>query len=153
MNNAARVKSDNYLGHQEQHRYVDNPISQAQIFEGYFYQENLRKEMAIRKVNMTLCMMLLFFVIAAFVSYYFAMSNEITLNTLSRQVTTLNDENSELQNSLDRLKSFNNVDNMMAKQNLLQKAAKVIEVSQVPATFAAGDKKSLLGNIDWSIGY
>ena len=109
--------------------------------------------MAIRKVNMTLCSILAFFVVAAFVSYYFAMSNEITLNTLSRQVTTLNDENSELQNNLDRLKSFNNVDSMMAQQNILQKAARVIEVPQITSTVALDGKKISSSKVDWAIGY
>ena len=153
MNNTAvRVREDNYY-EQQRHGYAQNPISQTQIYEGYFYKENLLKEMAIRKVNMTLCSILAFFVVAAFVSYYFAMSNEITLNTLSRQVTTLNDENSELQNNLDRLKSFNNVDSMMAQQNILQKAARVIEVPQITSTVALDGKKISSSKVDWAIGY
>ena len=152
MNNTARVSID-YYGSQERHGYAENPISQAQVYEGYFFKENLIKEMAIRKINSTLCFILALCVMAAFISYYFAMSNEITLNTLSRQVTTLNDENSELQNNLDRLKSFNNVDSIMSEQNILQKAANVIEVPQVSAAVAMGDKKSSGSNIDWSIGY
>jgi hypothetical protein len=153
LNNTARVRVDSYYENRENSGYAANPISQAQIYEGYFYKENFIKEMAIRKVNTSLCAMLAFFIVAAFVSYYFAMSNEITLNTLSRQVTTLNDENMELQNNLDRLKSFNNVDSMMAQQNILQKPAKVIEVTQVAAAVAVNDKKSFSNNIDWSIGY
>lgn len=128
-------------------------MTQAKIIEGYFYKENLIKEMAIRKVNVSLCIMLIFFVIGAFISYYFAMSNEITLNTLSRQVTTLNDENSELQNHLDRLKSFNNVDNTMAQQNMLQKAATVMEVPAVVGTTTVVTKKVLASNLDLSVGY
>ncbi len=154
MNSSAkvRVREDFYY---EQHTqgYAENPINQSQVIEGYFYKENILKEMAIRKVNMTLCSILAFFVVGAFVSYYFAMSNEITLNTLSRQVTTLNDENSELQNQLDRLKSFNNVDNMMAQQNILQKAANVIEVPKIASTTAIATPKSLNLAVDWSIGY
>ena len=111
------------------------------------------KEMAIRKLNMSLCSVLGFLVVVAFVSYYFEMSNEIKLNTLSRQVTVLNDENAELQNSLDKLKSFNNVDSKMAQQNLLQKAAKVIEVPAVASTFNAETKRDLTSSVDWAIGY
>lgn len=111
------------------------------------------KEMAIRKLNMSLCVVLCALVVVAFVSYYFEMSNEIVLNTLSRQVTALNDENSELQNHLDKLKSFNNVDSKMAQQNLLQKAAKVIEVPAVVSNVSLDSKKELTSTVDWSIGY
>lgn len=111
------------------------------------------KEMAIRKLNMSLSVILCFLVVAAFVSYYFEMSDEITLNTLSRQVTTLNDENAELQNNLDMLKSFNNVDTKMAQQNLLQKAEKVIEVPAVVSTVNFDSNRDVAGTVDWSIGY
>ena len=149
----ARVREDYYEYQEQQQGYVENTIAQTQVIEGYFYKENILKEMAIRKVNMTLCSLLGVAVIAAFISYYFEMSNEITLNTLSRQVTTLNDENSELQNQLDKLKSFNNVDAIMEQQNLLQKAAQVIEVPQVVSVNEVKSKKNQTANVDWSIGY
>lgn len=153
MNNTARARvREDYYEYQEK-GYAQNPITQTQVIEGYFYKENLIKEMAIRKINMTLCSLLAFCVVAAFVSYYFAMSNEITLNTLSRQVTVLNDENSELQNNLDKLKSFNNVDSIMEQNNLLQKAGTVIEVPHVASEAPAISKKNYVSMIDWSIGY
>ncbi len=152
MNTArARVRED-YYNYKNQD-LVQNPITQSPVIEGYFYKENLLKEMAIRKLNMTLCAILTFFVIAAFISYYLEMSNEITLNTLSRQVTSLNDENAELQNTLDKLKSFNNVDSKMAQQNILQKAAKVIEVPAVASAAYSESKKNLTSTVDWAIGY
>ena len=150
--NKARVRQDiNYsYVHQD---YTANPIQQAPVIEGYFHKENTYKEMAIRKVNATLCGILGAFVIVAFVSYYFEMCNDITLNTLSRQATTLNAENAELQNHLDRLKSFNNVDNRMTQYNLLQKAAKVIEVPAVSANVNVEPQKTLSSTVNWAIGY
>ena len=132
---------------------VDNPIVASPVIKGYFYKENLMKEMAIKKLNSMLCGLLLLAVATTFVGYYFEMSNEITLNTLSRQVTTLNDENSELQNKLDKLRSFNNIDNQMSRQNILQKAENVLEVPAVTAEFPPAKKKNLTGAVDWSIGY
>ncbi|MBR6098170.1 hypothetical protein IKP85_00315 [bacterium] len=153
MVNTARAKvKEDYNAYQEQ-SYAQNPIAQSQVIEGYFYKENVIKELAIRKVNMTLCSLLAVFVFGAFISYYFSMSNEITLNTLSRQVTSLNDENSELQNQLDKLKSFNNVDSIMEQNNLLQKAAQVIEVPHVASTVTVSRKKYGSSSVDWSIGY
>lgn len=150
--NTATVRED-YYRYQTESTYVQSPIDKAPLIKGYFFKENLMKEMAIRKLNMTLCTILGVLVVVAFVSYYFEMSNEIILNTLSRQVTALNDENAELQNSLDKLKSFNNVDTKMAQQNILQKAAKVIEVPAVASTVNLQNSKDLASTVDWSIGY
>lgn len=133
--NTARVRTSELVVSEENYyskSYVNNPIREDnQVIEGYFQKEISQKAMAIRKVNKTLCGLLGIAVIVAFIGYYFAMSNELTLNKLSRQITTLNDENAELQNQLDRLKSFNNVDSKMMQYNMLQKAAKVIEVPAV----------------------
>lgn len=109
--------------------------------------------MAIRKVNKTLCGLLGIAVLVAFVSYYFAMSNELTLNKLSRQITTLNDENAELQNNLDRLKSFNNVDNKMMQYNMLTKAAKVIEVQAVNSAVPVVSQPTKTASFNWAVGY
>ena len=132
--NTARVRTEEFYTEQQENNsnrsYVSNP-EDNQVIEGYFQKEISQKAMAIRKVNKTLCGLLGIAVLVAFVSYYFAMSDELTLNKLSRQISTLNDENADLQNQLDRLKSFNNVDSKMNEYNKLQKAAKVIEVQAV----------------------
>lgn len=134
--------------------YVNNPIREEnQVIEGYFQKEISQKAMAIRKVNKTLCGLLGVAVLIAFVGYYFAMSNELTLNKLSRQITTLNDENAELQNQLDRLKSFNNVDSKMMQYNMLQKAAKVIEVPAVTSAVSIDNKPEKTASFNWAVGY
>lgn len=153
LNTARATVREDYYSYQQNGSYISGASADAPIIEGYFFKENLMKEMAIRKLNMSLCMILCALVVVAFVSYYFEMSNEIVLNTLSRQVTALNDENSELQNHLDKLKSFNNVDSKMAQQNLLQKAAKVIEVPAVVSNVDVESKKERTSAVDWSIGY
>ena len=53
------------------------------------------------------------------ISYYFVITCEVKLNDLSRQTVLLNNENAELQNKLDTLKSFNNVDKTLEKKNNL----------------------------------
>ncbi len=134
--------------------YVSNPVrGEGRVIEGYFQKEISQKAMAIRKVNKTLCGLLGIAVLVAFVSYYFAMSNELVLNKLSRQITTLNDENAELQNQLDRLKSFNNVDSKMMQNSMLQKAVKVIEVQAVNSTAPVAAKPEKTASFNWSIGY
>ena len=133
-------------------RYADNPI-ETQVIEGYFQKEISQKAMAIRKVNKTLCGLLDVAILFAFISYYFAMSDELALNKLSRQITTLNDENAELQNQLDRLKSFNNVDDIMMHNNMLSKAAKVIEVQAVNSAVAVAQPNPKTASFNWAIGY
>lgn len=153
--NTARVRQDRQNYSYNNTDYASSPITQAEIIEGPFYynKDNLVKEMAIRRINKTLCGFLTMLVFTTFVSYYFAMTNEVSLNKLRRQITTLNEENAELQNQLDRLKSFNNVDNKMEQYNLLQKAAKVIEVPAVTATAPIEKSMNTTAAFSWAIGY
>ncbi len=155
--NTARVRTSELVVSEENYysqSYVNNPIREEnQVIEGYFQKEISQKAMAIRKVNKTLCGLLGIAVIVAFIGYYFAMSNELTLNKLSRQITTLNDENAELQNQLDRLKSFNNVDSKMMQYNMLQKASKVIEVPAVHSAVTVDKKLEKTAAFNWAIGY
>lgn len=133
-------------------QYVENPI-EPEVIEGYFGQEISKKALAIRHVNKTLCGLLGIAVIVAFVSYYFAMSDELVLNKLSRQITALNDENAELQNHLDRLKSFNNVDTKMMQYSMLTKAENVIEVPAVISVAPVDKNIQKSASFNWAIGY
>ncbi len=152
--NTARVRTVSIQESYSNQTYVNNPITEEnQVIEGYFQKEISQKAMAIRKVNKTLCGLLGIAVMVAFVSYYFSMSNELALNKLSRQISTLNEENAELQNNLDRLKSFNNVDSKMMEYNMLQKAAKVIEVQAVHSPVAVDNKPEKTASFNWAIGY
>ena len=95
--NTVRVRTVSIQESYSNQSYVNNPITEEnQVIEGYFQKEISQRAMAIRKVNKTLCGLLGIAVLVAFVSYYFSMSNELTLNKLSRQITTLNDENAEI---------------------------------------------------------
>lgn len=153
--NTARVRQDEFNYSYNNTGYAQSPITQAPVIEGPFYynKDNLVKEMAIRRINKTLCGLLTMLVCTTFISYYFAMTNEVSLNKLRRQITTLNEENAELQNKLDRLKSFNNVDTKMEQYNLLQKAAKVIEVSAVAPAVPVEKSMNTTAAFSWAIGY
>ena len=130
--------------------YVNN----NRVISGYFPQTYSVKDMAIKKINNTLCGLLFFAICISLISYYFVVSSEIKLNEYSRKTTLLNVENLELQNKLDRLKSFNNVDLTMQKSNLLHKPEKVIEAAEVNSLPARN--KKLVSDFRpkaWSIGY
>lgn len=119
---------------QKEKSFVDKSVQNLvvnSIIEGYFPKENLIKDMAIRRINKTLCVILSLLITVVVVSYYFVISCEVKLNDLSRQTIILNNENEELQNKLDTLKSFNNVDKTLQKNNMFQRAGQVIEAPQV----------------------
>ena len=136
--------------------FVDNPLVKPdfnRVIEGYFPKENFVRDMAIKKINTTLCVLLGVIVLVSFASYYFVLSTELKLNELSRQTILLNDENTELQNNLDRLKSFNNVDATMQKNNFLQKADMVIETPEVSVDINSQNKRKSKRVFKWSVGY
>lgn len=125
------------------------------IIYGYFPHKTYN-EIAIAKVNRTLCMLLGIFIFVSLVSYYFVTSSEMRLNKLGRETTKLNNENVELQNKLDNMYSFNNVDQVVRRNNMLNTAKQVIEV---PAAVAAVDNSKSISvdkdfnSYNWSIGY
>ena len=117
--------------------FVDKSVQKLvdnSIIEGYFPKENLVRDMAIKRINKSLCIILSILVAVVVISYYFVISCEIKLNDLSRQTVILNNENEELQNKLDSLKSFNNVDKTLQQNNLLQRPGQVIEAQEIQAS-------------------
>ena len=146
---------DRYQGYQSNPQEYGSQYSPQynSIIEGYFPKENSRKEMAIRKINTTLTILLGVFLLLTSISYYFATANEMVLNDLSRQTVVLNDENSDLQNKVDKMKSFNNVDMTMQKNNILQKAQQVIEVNAVTTGEVDNKKIDSQKPFTWAIGY
>ena len=125
-----------------------------QIITGYFPKENTASDIALKKFNDTLSGLLLCIIVISTISYYFVVSSEIKLNEYSRETTLLNVENAELQNKLDRLKSFNNVDLTMQKNNFLQRPEQVIEATEVDSDNIVNKKKSnSVKPKVWSIGY
>ena len=136
--------------------YVNNPLVKpdfSRVIEGYFPRENWIRDMAVKKINTTLCVLLSLIVIISFASYYFVLSTELKLNELTRQTIMLNDENTELQNQLDKLKSFKNVDATMQKNKFLQKADMVIETPEVSVSVDTPKKRNSHKTFKWSVGY
>ena len=134
--------------------YSYNPIGQDEsVIDGSFKKENSIKSIAIAKVNRTLRNLLLFLVAASFVGYYCAMVSEYNLNNLSHQISTLNDENAELENDLNKLKSLRNVDSRVSQSNFLQKAGQVMRVAEVGTIAPETKKVKVSSTFDWAVGY
>ena len=141
----------------ERKAFVDKSVQKLavnSIIEGYFPKEKLVKDMAIKRVNKSLCVILSILIFVVVISYYFVISCEMKLNDLSRQTVILNNENEELQNKLDSLKSFNNVDKTLQKNNMLQRAGQVIETPEIPVTTEnSGMSPSKKAVFNYAIGF
>lgn len=149
---SSRIRKD-YVSNYNQ-GYTYNPIRQEEVVVGgNFRKENSIKSIAIDKVNRTLRNFLLFLVLASFAGYYCAMVSEYNLNNLSRQISTLNDENAELENDLNKLKSLRNVDSRVSQSNFLQKAGQVMQVAAVGTIAPESKKIKVSSTFDWAIGY
>lgn len=152
--NPIKQSTNNSIQYSEDLGYINTATDNSnQIIDGYFPKENTVRAMAIKKVNKTLCGMLLCLIFVSIISYYFVVSSEIQLNEHSRQTIMLNDENADLQNQLDRLKSFNNVDMTMQKTNLLQKPDHVIEAPEVTTSAVKSVQFETERPFSWTIGY
>ena len=142
---------------EEKKSFVDKSVQNLavnSIIEGYFPKENVVKAMAIKRVNKMLCIILSLLIAVVVVSYYFVISCEMKLNDLGRQTIILNNENEELQNKLDRLKSFSNVDKTFQQNNMLQRAGQVIETEEVTVDSQAAAKKSAKRRVfNYAIGF
>ena len=124
------------------------------IIEGYFPKENVVRQMAIKRVNKMLCIIITTLIAVVIVSYYFVLTCEMQLNDLSRQTVILNNENTDLQNQLDRLKSFHNVDKTFQKNNMLKRAGQVIETPAITVDSTENvSKKSKKHMFNYAIGF
>ena len=141
----------------EEKTFVDKSIQKLavnSIIEGYFPKENFVRDMAIKRVNKTLCVILSLLIGVVVVSYYFVISCEMKLNNLSRETIVLNNDNEELQNKLDSLKSFNNVDKTLQQNNMLQRAGQVIETQEVTIDPSLASKQTSSKKIfNYAIGF
>ena len=155
LNNNMQYTND-FVEEKIEYNYFDEIESlqeRASIIEGYFPKELSEKEMYIRKINTTLCIILGIFIVVSMFSYYFVTVNEMTMNKLSKETTALNDENAELQYKLDKLKSFSNVDITMQKNKTLTRAKQVIEVPEVNSVNIVDKKNNSDKLFSYSIGY
>lgn len=141
----------------ERKAFVDKSVQKLvnnSIIEGYFPKENVVRQMAIKRVNKMLCILISALIAVVVVSYYFVLSCEMQLNDLSRQTVILNNENADLQNQLDKLKSFNNVDKTFQKNNMLKRAGQVIETQAVTVdTMEATPKSTKKRIFNYAIGF
>jgi hypothetical protein len=124
----------------------------SQVIEGNFpYCENF-KDLAVFKLNRFLISLLLTTVAISMVSYLAVVAKENSILQIHREINDYNYENIELQNKVDIVKSFYNIDRSVSKTNTLKKAEKVMEVSAVtPSVVSTKDIQNL--NAKNALGY
>ena len=131
-NKAKQKKGDTQDRQMISSSVVSNPIEEktenSQIISGYFLNEKPYKEMIISRVNSFLYGLLGLLVLFCLVCYYFVSCKEVQLNQISRETLELNYENEDLQNKLDSLQSYYNIDKAVSKTNILERAKHVVEV-------------------------
>ena len=125
--------SDTINKRKEAENGVTNPVAPAQedsqIISGYFLEELPYKEMIIARFNNILYFILGTLVLFCLICYYFVSCKEVQLNKISKETLELNYENEELQNKVDSLQSYYNIDKAVSKSNILERAQKVVEVN------------------------
>ena len=124
-----------------------------QIISGYFVKEKSYRELVIARINTFLCALLGFLVMVCLVSYYFVTMGEVSLNQIRKETLALNYENEDLQNKLDNLQSYYNVDMAVAKSNILQRATKVVELSAAQIPNVNFENRDNNQKNAWSMGY
>lgn len=106
-------------------------VDNGQIISGYFLNEKPYKEMVIQRVNNILYGILGLLVVFCLVCYYFVSCSEVQLKQISRETLELNYENDELQNKVDSLQSYYNIDKAVTKTNILERAKHVVEINEI----------------------
>ncbi len=127
--------------------------AQNQIISGYFVEDKSYKEMKISSVNTYLCLFLALLVSVCLVSYYFVTLGEIQLNKIQKETLALNYDNEEMQNKLDNLQSYYNVDKTVSKTNILGRAKQVVEFSAASVPDVNYKREKTSHTPSWSMGY
>ena len=121
---------------------IIEPTESNQIISGYFLNEKSYKEMIVQRVNNFLYILLGTLVTFCMICYYFVSCKEVQLNQISRETLELNYENDELQNKVDTLQSYYNIDKAVSKTNILERARHVVEVDAIALPDVNFNKKS-----------
>ena len=118
-------------------------------------QEEYTRPHTLSKLNKSLCWTLVAIMVVMFLSYYITTLMQVHLTKLSSETMKLNNENIELQNKLDNLMSYNNVEELIRQTGKLDAARQVIEIDAVKTNFDKKKvkKKGMQNYYRWSLGF
>lgn len=97
--------------------------------------------------------MLAILVVVCMASYYCLVTSELELNNLRKETLSLNYENEELRNELDRKQSYNNVDKIVSNKSNLKMASDIIKVQAKNVPVVKQNKEKRVNNSAWTLGY
>lgn len=104
-------------------------------------------------LNRTLSAILIGLILLSMICYCFVVSKQKYINTLHRDTRKLNIENNDLQNKVDYLKSFYNVDSKITYYDYLVKPKQVIEVKESSSPNVLVEAAPSGAKINSMIGY
>ena len=93
-------------------------------------QKNFEKSKS-KKINIILCVILVIVMSVMFLNYAVMTVTEVKLSKMSTETIILNNENLELQNKLDNLMSYHNVEQTVKESGMLDIAENVIELKKI----------------------
>ena len=125
----------------------------SQIISGYFIEDQSYKQMIIERVNAFLYCVLASLIVVCLVAYYFVTVGEGKLNKIQKETLSLNYSNEELQNELDNIQSYYNVDKTVTKTNMLHSAELIMELPEITAPQIKVDKANKIPTNAWLLGY
>lgn len=85
-------------------------------------------------INTILCLLIPAVMVVMFLNYALLTLSEYKLSKISTDTMILNNDNVELQNKLDNLMSYHNVEQTVKEEGLLETAQNVIELKESPST-------------------
>ena len=119
------LSSTDYLYNYEPH--IEEQYSKKLVY-GNFPVYHSKQSRFIFILNSTLSAVLIGLILSSMVCYSFVVSKQKYINTLQSDTRRLNIENNDLQNKVDYLKSFYNVDSKITYYDYLVKPKQVLEV-------------------------
>lgn len=114
----------------------------------------IKPKHTLSKLNKALCRLLVLIMIVMFISYYITTLMQVKLTKLSSETVKLNNENIELQNKLDNLMSYHNVEEAVKRTGKLESARQVLDIDYNPKAIPKNIKKKPVVNYyHWSLGF
>lgn len=110
----------------------------------------------LSRLNKSLCWILVAIMIIMFISYYVTTLLQLQLSKLSRETSKINNENVELQNNLDKLMSYNNVEELVRRSGMLDAARQVIDMdakNKISASSKTKKNKNERNYYRWTLGF
>ncbi len=129
-----------------------NPITQRRAQQKQFTVIHNEKAPKGSRFNKIACSAMIVLSCITFTSYSFVSESEKQLNKLGKEIVYYSNENMDLQNQLDNLNSFRQVDRVIKANTSLDTAKKIMEIPS--AQLADAGKSVYIPQIhNWVIGY